>query len=212
MLCRKASQKLTAISRLSNLMSKEKRIVLIRTFFESQFNYCPLIWMFCSRTLNHKINKLHERALRIAYKDYKSSFYDLLEKDCTVTIHQRNLRSLATEMYKISHNLCPTFMNEMITEASLTYNTRSTTKVEIDHNGVCESDKKLNYKVPAIKTVSFGYESFRYLGPKIWSLVPDDMKHVHSLQLFKKKVKSLKFENCPCNLCKTYIQSVGYID
>ena len=105
MLCRKASQKLTAISRLSNLMSQEKRIVLVRTFFESQFNYCPLIWMFCSRNLNHKINRLHERALRIAYKDYESSFYELLEKDGTVTIHQRNLRALAIEMYKISHNL-----------------------------------------------------------------------------------------------------------
>ena len=103
MLCRKASQKLTAISRLSNLMSQEKRIVLVRTFFESQFNYCTLIWM--SRNLNHRINRLHERALRIAYKDYESSFYELLEKYGTVTIHQRNLRALAIEMYKISHNL-----------------------------------------------------------------------------------------------------------
>lgn len=168
--------------------------------------------MFCSRNLNHKINRLHERALRIAYKDYESSFYELLEKDCTVTIHQRNLRALAIEMYKISHNLCPMFMNEMVTEASLPYNTRSTTKVEVDYNGKCESDKKLNYKVPAIKTVSYGNESFRYLGPKIWNLVPDDMKHVQSLQLFKKKVKSLKFENCPCTLCKTYVQNIGYID
>ena len=115
-------------------------------------------------------------------------------------------------MYKISHNLCPMFMNEMVTEASLPYNTRSTTKVETDYNGKCESDKKLNYKLPAIKTVSYGNESFRYLGPKIWNLVPDDMKHVQSLQLFKKKVKSLKFENCPCTLCKTYVQNIGYID
>ena len=70
----------------------EKRIVMLQTFFESQFSYCPLLWMFCSRKLNHKINRLHERALRIAYADYTSSFEDLLIKDGTVTIHQRNLR------------------------------------------------------------------------------------------------------------------------
>ena len=56
---KKASQKLTGISRMSNFMPKMKRKILIQTFFESQFNYCPLTWMFCSRTLNHRINRLH---------------------------------------------------------------------------------------------------------------------------------------------------------
>ena len=88
-----ASQKLTAILRLANITSQEKRIVMLKTFFESQFSYCPLLWMLCSRKLNHKINRLHERALRIAYANYKSSFEDLLIKDGTVTIHQRNFRS-----------------------------------------------------------------------------------------------------------------------
>ena len=39
-------------------------------FVESQFNYCPLIWMFPSRTMNNKINRIHERALRTVYSDY----------------------------------------------------------------------------------------------------------------------------------------------
>ena len=212
MLCRKASQKLTAISRLSNFMSQEKRILLMRTFFESQFNYCPLIWMFCSRSLNHKINKLHERALRMAYSDYESSFEDLLDKDCTVTIHKRNLRALATEMYKVSNNLCPMFMNDLFTELSIPYNTRSTTKVEIDSNDKCKDSKKSNFLIPNINTVSYGNKSVRYLGPKIWELVPDDMKNAQSLEDFKSKVKILKFENCPCNLCKNYIHNVGYIN
>ena len=105
MICKKASQKLTGISRMSNFMSETKRKVLIQTFFESQFGYCPLIWMFCSRTLNHRINRLHERALRIAYDDYLSDFEELLIKDNTVTIHKRNLRKVAIEMYKILNNL-----------------------------------------------------------------------------------------------------------
>ena len=57
--------------------------------------YCPLIWMFCSRKLNNKINRLHKRSLRIAYEDYVSSFEELLIKDGSVTIQQSNLKVLA---------------------------------------------------------------------------------------------------------------------
>ena len=58
-----------------------------RSSFESQFSYCPLLWVFCSRKLNNEINRLHERALRVAYSDYVSSFEELLIKDGTCTIH-----------------------------------------------------------------------------------------------------------------------------
>ena len=74
----------------------------------------PLDLDVFDRTANQKINKLHKRALRIAYDDYCSSFEELLDKDGAVTIHQRNLRALAIEMYKISNGLSPTFMVEMI--------------------------------------------------------------------------------------------------
>ena len=52
----------------------------MRAFVTSQFQYCPLVWMFYNRKMNNKINRLHERALRIAYKDFYSSFAALLEK------------------------------------------------------------------------------------------------------------------------------------
>ena len=86
----------------------------MKTLFESLFSYCPLIWMFCDRTLNAKINRLHERALRIAYNDYISSFEDLLVKDGSVTIHEKNLRSLVTEMFKIKNKLSPPFNCDLV--------------------------------------------------------------------------------------------------
>ena len=61
--------------------------------------------MFHSRQTNHKINKLHERALRIVYNDHFSSFEELLSKDKSVTVHQSNLQILTTEMYKILNGL-----------------------------------------------------------------------------------------------------------
>ena len=59
----------------------------MKAFVTSQFGYCPLVWMFHSRAINNRINKLHEMSLRIVYKDRNSTFEDLLEKDDSVTIH-----------------------------------------------------------------------------------------------------------------------------
>ena len=73
-ICKKASQKLTATLRLADILSVEKRKILLKTSFESQFRYCPLHWMFCNRKRNHRTSRLHEKHLRIAYSDYISSF------------------------------------------------------------------------------------------------------------------------------------------
>ena len=56
----------------------------MKAFVESQFGYCPLIWMFHSTELNNKINRIHERVLRITYKDKSSTFQELLKKGNSV--------------------------------------------------------------------------------------------------------------------------------
>ena len=105
-LLKKGNQKLHALMRISKFITdKDKLKLIMRTFIESQFNFCPLVWMCHSRELNHKINHLHERALRVVYKNNSLTFNQLLEMDKAFTIHERNLQKLATEMYKVKHNL-----------------------------------------------------------------------------------------------------------
>ena len=89
-LYRKAGEKLSVLARLSNFTCTNKKKVLMKAFIESQFGYCPLIWMFHSRRVNNKINHLLGRSLRIVYKDSISSFKDLLKKDRSFTIHDEN--------------------------------------------------------------------------------------------------------------------------
>ena len=90
-LCKKANRKLHALSRVSKYRTLNKRRILMKSFIISQFNYYPLIRMMHNRALNNKFNHIHEKALRIVYDDYSSSFEDLPNKDKSVTIHQRNL-------------------------------------------------------------------------------------------------------------------------
>ena len=86
-LCKKVNRKLHALSRVSKYMTLNKCRILMRSFIISQFKYCPLIWMIENRGFNDKINRIHERALRIVYDDYIFSFEDLLSKDKSVTLN-----------------------------------------------------------------------------------------------------------------------------
>ena len=99
-ICKQASNKLYALARISHYLSDHKKKILMKSFIISQFNYWPIIWMYCQRKSHNLINRIHERALRIAYNDYVSDFKLLLEKDNAVTIHQRNIQSLTVEIYK----------------------------------------------------------------------------------------------------------------
>ena len=80
----------SALARISHYMDLNKRRNLMKAFITSQFSYCPLIWMFHSRSLNNKINRIHERALKLVYQN-NLSFSELLDLDNSVTVHQKNL-------------------------------------------------------------------------------------------------------------------------
>ena len=194
-LCKKGNQKLHALARISKFICIEKRKLIMRTFIESQFNYCPLVWMFHNRTLNNKINRLHERALRLVYQNDELSFEELLEKDGSVTIHQRNLRKLAIEMYKVKNNLSPTPLQELFVEHVNSYDLRN----------------KRSWEVSNARTVNNGTETIRYRGPKTWDLLPNDIKESDSLEIFKSRIKKWKPHGCECRLCKTYVFNLGFI-
>ena len=93
----------------------------MKAFTASKFCYCPLVWMFHSMKLNSQVNKLHEKALRIVYQDYASSFSELLEKDNLTTIHIRNSQLLATELFNLKNGLSPPFMDGIFVEKAQHY-------------------------------------------------------------------------------------------
>ena len=109
-------------------MELPKRRILMNAFFKAQFNYCPIIWMFHSRCLNNKINRLHESFLRMTYNDKILNFEELLTKDNSVSIHHsNNIHALATEMYKVGNDMSPDIMNEVFKlRNTLHYNLRHT--------------------------------------------------------------------------------------
>ena len=152
--------------------------------------------MWHNRTYNNKINRLHERCLRLIYNDKHSSFEELLEKDNSVSIHHKNLHVLATEMFQVHIKSSPEIMQEVFPlKEQVHYNSRTQTDFEIPH----------------VKTVNYGLESIRFLGLKIWSNWPNGHKRKESVSSFKTAIKKWKPEQCSCRLCKTYLQNIGYL-
>ena len=100
--CQKVWRKINALAKLVPCMCVTKQHILINVLYKSHFNYGPLIWMCCNRSLNNKTDQLHEECLWIIYSDKKSSFSEPLEKDGSVSIHYRNIRQLAIHGFTLS--------------------------------------------------------------------------------------------------------------
>ena len=69
---------------------------------------------------------------------------------------------------------------------------------------------ELKLKSRKIHSVKYGIEAAYFVGA-VWSSLPSDLKQCKSLKLFKSKIKNWIPENCPCKLCKTYLQRIGYV-
>ena len=144
-----------ALSRVFNIMSFTQRKVIMQAFIHSQFGYCPLVWMFHSRKLNSRTNNIHERALRIVYKDFVSTFAELLNKDNSFTIHERNIQDLGIELYKVANGLSPVIMSQV-------FPLKDNIRYPLENM----------FKTRNVKSVRYGAETLAHLDPKIWSIIP----------------------------------------
>ena len=148
------------------------------------------------RSLNNKINNVHERALRIVYQDKKFSFKTLLKRGKSTSIHVKKLQHLATELFKVKNSLSPEIMEEIfVFKENETYNLRSGNQLARKN----------------IQTTQYGIESVSNLGDKLWNLLPGKIKNSSYLTVSKNKIRKWTPEKCPCKLCQTYVKNVGYI-
>ena len=195
-ICQKASIKLNALARATIYMELSKRLILMNVFFKAQFNYFPAVWMIHNCSLNNKINRLHERCLRIIYSDKHSDFEERFIKDHSVSIRHNNIQTLPIEMYKVANGMSPEIMNDI-------FKLKEHTHYYLRHAS--------QFVVDPIHSVFNGSESALYLGPKIWEQIPFEIKNINSLVGFKKEIRKWKAANCPCKIYKVLIPNLGFI-
>ena len=147
-----------------------------------------------SRTINKIINQLHERCLHIIHNDKISAFGDWLKRAVSVSIHTRNAKILATEMFKVYNNIAPPIFTEIFNERNSNYQLRHTS----------------HFSVPLVKSVYNGTDSLSFSGSMIWHIVPKELKEAKTISSFKPGIKKWWPQNCLCKLCKPYLPNIGF--
>ena len=157
---------------------------LKNAFIESHFNYCPLIWMFCKKSLYNKIANIHHKSLKIVYQN-DNTYEELLQYSRSKSIHQKHLCFLVTEVYKSVNNLNPIFMRDFFQDKIIPYQLRGGHLL----------------KLPKSSSVKYGTNNALFRACIAWNRLPADIKNCTSVLQFKRKIKIHGKIACSCAIC-----------
>ena len=194
-LSKKASQKIWALSCLINYLYDSEKKMIFNALIKSQFSYCPLVWMFCSRQTNNMINKIHERSLGIVLTDHFSDCETMLLNMNDITTHHRNIQILMIELFKIKDDLSPPIMDSLLNRGTIYYNFRNLQEFH--------SERK--------RTVFYGLEILSYTTLQLWTILPEGFKQRNTISLFKSVVRQWICNECSCRLSKVFVPNLGFI-
>ena len=186
-LIRKASRQLNCLKRIAYGLETKVKLLLYKSFVLSNFSYCPVVWHACGATNTKKLEKVQHRALKFVFKDYTSSYEDLLERAKLPTLELGRLRAIATEVYKAYNKLSPEYINSLFTPNTSRYNLR----------------RRENVRLMTNRTTRHGLHSFRHTGGKIWNQLPQNLKEASDFKTFKFLIKTwTNNDSCECTFCR----------
>ena len=142
--------------------------------------------MFCRKGLHLKIQKIHHKTLKLTYQS-NNTYKELLELKETVSIHQRHLRFLVTEVYKSTSYLNPKFMCSFFTHKEIPYNL----------------GKGQVFSLPPARSAYYRTNSVHFRGSLIWNNLPSYIKPSRSICEFKNNIKNFTNVDCGCLICQT---------
>ena len=184
-ICKKASEQLAVLKRLGRFLTKKGKLTIYNSFIASNFNYCPIVWHFCSVASTNKMEKIQERALRFIYNDFQSSTEALLSLSDTSPLHIKRMKLMACEAYKIINELSPTYIRDLINVKVSQYNFRN------EHQA----------SLPQVNSTRYGLKSFRYEAARIWNSLPNNIRTAESFPHFKRLIRTWDRINCKCSSC-----------
>ena len=128
--------------------------------------------MFSSKADLEKLEKTNKRAMRMITNESNDDYNEICRKENQMQINKHCIKAVSIQMYKVKNNLCPDYLTELFEEKHLTYDMR-------------DND---NFNIPNFKSVKYGKKSLMYYGPKLWSMIPLEIKNAVSLSAFKSAI------------------------
>ena len=183
--CKRASRQLNAVRRVAKYLNKDCLMKLFHAFIISNFNYCAIVWHFCSKSSTIKMEKIQKAALRVVFNDYDADYNQLLSMSERSPLLVMRLRTILIEVFKCIRELNPKFMNMLFTLNNKPYDTRSGPVLFQSH----------------VKTIKHGIDSFVYQGAKRWNSLPTDAKDIECFNRFKNFLTTWMGPVCHCGYC-----------
>jgi len=171
-ICSQTGKQINALKRMKHYLNKQSREVIYKSYINCNFDYCSVTWLFANKTDMEKLEKTNKRALRVVTNSGHMNYEELCKQQDQLPVFKRCLKSMAVLIYKIKKGISPQYMKELIREQSVSYDMRDNEKLVL----------------PSFSTVRFGKNSFRYLGAKLWNIMPIEIKQESSLNTFKSAV------------------------
>ena len=171
-ICQTASRQVNALNRISKFLDEQCRMKVYKFFICANFNYCPLVWMQCGKTNLNKLEKLQERALATVYRDRSLTYDVMLKMSGQLSIRMNLVRLLAIEIFKCLNGMNPAYLNELL----------------ITHESKYELRNRSRLLQPKFNTYRYGYNSFRYLGSKLWNSLPSHLKNIDDIFDFRREI------------------------
>ena len=133
-----------------------------------------MIWMFCRKQDYLEVEKIHYKALKIVYNS-NECYEELLIQNNEISIRQKQLRTLATEIYKSLTDVNPDFMKNYF-------------PIE---------------EIPSARSTYYGINSIHFRACVLWNKLPNSLKESQLLPEFKNKIKTIGKIDCSCTICRS---------
>jgi hypothetical protein len=187
-LCAKAGRQINVLCRFKRLLSTSTKLLLYKSFILCHFNYCPLVWHSCGLSNTKRLERLQYRALHFVFNDMSASYEALLDRANMPTLELSRIRMLATEVYKATNNLSPSFICDLFNDAQPTHSYNLRNK---------------NLKKNPCRTSKFGLNSFTHTAINIWNSLPNNIRTTTDFHVFKRFIRSWNGPQCKCAFCNS---------
>ena len=171
---------------MSYLLDEKAKLAIYRSFIHANLNYCPAVWHACGAGNTKRLELIQKRALRFVFNDKSSSYEELLKKANLSMLEVSRLRTIACEVYKAINNLGPNYISELFIKQNSHYNFRNQNTL----------------KLPKVRTVKHGKNSFSYQGAFTWNSLPNNVRCAENYSTFKRLIKNWTGPSCKCSLCR----------
>ncbi len=163
------------------------KLQLYNTYISCHFNFCPLVWHFCSQSDTDKLELLQYRALRFVYDDYESDYDSLLSRANMPNLELSRQRQLCTQIFKCINNQSPQYLSDLfnLQDKSL-HNTKKVKALVQTH----------------YNSVNNGIKTFACYATHLWNNLPNNLKSTTDLEVFKANINTWLGPSCKCSFCK----------